>query len=394
MTISAHLSGPLVSREPVPAPQTLMPAPLDVHCTTIEEVPAGLAVEWAALAEEATEPNAFSEPWFVGPALRRLGGEVRLFEARRDGRLVGLMPLAVPPRYYRLPIRMVQNWGHDQSLLGTPLIGKGEEMAFWRVLLATLDAAPWTSGFLHLRDLAEDGPVHHALAAACAETGRPCDIVYREARAMLHSDLAPDTYYETHVRKKKRKELARLRNRLAEQGRLEVRELARAEEVPAWAEAYLALEAAGWKGEAGCAMTMLPNRAALFHDILAGAFAAGRLHFLRLDLDGQPIAMLVNLLSPPGGFAFKTTFDERFARFSPGVLLQIDNLRVLGRPDLGWMDSCAAPDHPMIDHLWAERRSVVRLNVALKGTRRRAIFHTVRTLEKASAALRGRKEQD
>jgi hypothetical protein len=97
--------------------------------------------------------------------------------------------------------------------------------------------------------------------------------------------------------------------------------------------------------------------------------------------------MLVNFLCPPGSFSFKTAFDEGFAHYSPGVLLQIDNLDILDRPDIAWMDSCAAQDHPMIDSLWTERRSIVRVTVPLKGWRRRIVWALCRALELASARL-------
>ena len=47
--------------------------------------------------------------------------------------------------------------------------------------------------------------------------------------------------------------------------------------------------------------------------------------------------------------------------------------QALADPDLDWMDSCAAPDHPMIDGIWAERRRIGQFRVALKGHGARAI---------------------
>ena len=67
-------------------------------------------------------------------------------------------------------------------------------------------------------------------------------------------------------------------------------------------------------------------------ELVAAAWDEGRLQFRRLDVDGRPVAMLVNFLCPPGSFSFKTAFDEDFAHYSPGVLLQIDNLDILDRP--------------------------------------------------------------
>ena len=103
--------------------------------------------------------------------------------------------------------------------------------------------------------------------------------------------------------------------------------------------------------------------------------------------------MLVNFITPPGSFSFKIAFDERHARFSPGVLVQIENLQLLARGDLRWMDSCAAENHPMIDSLWGGRRAIVRVTVPLAGAWRRAQFRLCRAAEDGSAWLRRRRNR-
>jgi CelD/BcsL family acetyltransferase involved in cellulose biosynthesis len=339
-----------------------------------------LAGEWTALAREASEPNAFAEHWFVAAALRTVpaGREILMIEARRGGRLIGLLPFEIVRFYARLPVRVVQNWCHDHGFLGTPLVTAGEEKAFWAAALDALNAADLPANLVHLWRMVEGGPVERAFGGA---------IVHRRIRAFLESDLDPAAYYEQAVRQKKRKELRRLRNRLADLGRVEARILDDRAALDAWCDAFLALEKAGWKGEEGTALGCAPDSEAFFRQALAAAWDEGRLQFRRLDVDGRPVAMLVNFLCPPGSFSFKTAFDEGFAHYSPGVLLQIENLDLLERPDIAWMDSCAAQDHPMIDSLWTERRSIVRVTVPLKGWRRRAVWLLCRALEIASARL-------
>jgi hypothetical protein len=56
------------------------------------------------------------------------------------------------------------------------------------------------------------------------------------------------------------------------------------------------------------------------------------------------------------------------------VLLQCENLMILDREDIAWSDSCAAADHPMIDHIWRERRTVGRVSIAIGGPLRRKAF--------------------
>lgn len=381
----------LLQDVPVGAPFRLFPAGPVAEVFPAGQTPARLGEEWSALVAEASEPNAFAEPWFVLPSLARLGGQdIHMLAVSEAGRLIGLLPLRVAANYGRLPVRNVQNWLHHHAFLGTPVVRAGHEQQFWSAVLDKLDNEPWASAFLHINGLVEHGPVHRGLAAAAWVAGRSCDTVHRRERALLASDLSPQAYYEQTVRKKKRKELKRLQTRLAELGRVSAQKLSEPEQLTPWCDAFLTLERAGWKGAQGSALGCSATTEAFFRETVAGAFLADRLDFLRLDLDGVPLAMLVNFITPPGAFSFKIAFDEGFARFSPGVLLQLENLAVLERPEVDWMDSCAVEDHPMINSLWSARRSIARVTVPLAGARRKAMFRLCRTVENASAVLRRR----
>jgi CelD/BcsL family acetyltransferase involved in cellulose biosynthesis len=355
-----------------------------------DRIPEDWREAWDRLACDPAEINVFAERWFFEAGIRHLrpAGPISMIAIWRGDALIGLMPARIEPIYGRTPVAHVQNWVHHQSFLGTPLVGKGEEVDFWLAALKALDEAPWARGFFHINGLVEDGPVHRGLIAAAARLGRPCATVHRSRRALLESDLAPLAYYEQAVRKKKRKEIGRLSARLRELGTIAVSSPASASEVESCCEEFLVLEAAGWKGRAGSALASDPARQAFFRDALLGAHRAGRLEILRLAMDGKAIAILVNFLAPPGAFTFKIAFDEEHARFSPGVLIQLENLRVLDRPDIDWMDSCAAENHPMINSLWTERRTIVRATVPLAGRRRRAVHAGARALERGSALLR------
>ncbi|WP_447726780.1 GNAT family N-acetyltransferase [Sphingomonas koreensis] len=377
-------------REVAPVSQ---PAPA---AASADFLPLGLidpafAAEWDDLAANASESNAFMERWFVSAGAAHLPPRHgRLLAIHAGDQLIGLLPLATEPRYGRLPIAHVENWLHYHCFLGGPLLRRGHEQAAWTAILAALDADPQSRGLLHLTGLVENGPVHHALLTAA---NRPCDTVHRIERALLESDLSPAAYYEATVRKKKRKEIKRLQSRLAELGNVTTTRLTSRDDLPEWIDTYLALEKSGWKGRAGSALACQPETAGFFREALTGAFDAGKLELLRLDLDGKPLAMLVNFLTAPGSFSFKTAFDEDHARYSPGVLIQLENLNILDRGEIGWMDSCASADHPMIDSLWGERRAIVRVTLPLAGWRSRALFHAARAVERAAEALRARRQR-
>lgn len=367
-----------------------MIAVLDRTTLHAEVVPIGEFVrrdgaEWDALALLASEPNSFAERWFVTASVLNLdiAPGVRMLVVRDDAGLVGLLPIAGATRYGRMRARHVENWLHYHAFLGTPLVRAGHEDAFWSQALAALDATD-LPGFVHLVGLTGGGSVTRALLRA-----RPgAAVVHRCERALLDSDLSPAAYYETVVRKKKRKEIGRLRARLAEMGAVVSRRLESRDALDEWTDAFLMLEASGWKGRDGAALGNEAETIGFLRATLAAAFDARRLDMLRLDVDGRAVAMLINFVAAPGSFSFKIAYDEAFARFSPGVLIQLDNLGVLDRADIGWMDSCAAQGHPMINSLWAERREIVRVSVPLDGLRRRATFAACRALETASERLR------
>lgn len=372
--------------------QRLAPAPADAVITGDSAlivapwnswVDAEAARRWDVLARDASTPNPFFESWYLLPALRRFdpAGTIRIARLERGGELIGLMPLAPSWRYGRWPLPHLANWLHPNCFLGAPLVARGSEPSFWRALLAWADANAGPSLFLHLALQPLDNGLTGSLYAIGAEQGRRIALVHREERALLCSRLAPDDYLRRAVPGKKRKEYRRQQTRLSELGALEFHREDGIERIASWVEQFLKLEAEGWKGRSGSALACAPQTELLFREAMNDAAHRGLLERLSFTLDGQPIAMLANFLTAPGAFSFKTAFDERYARFSPGVLLQLENLAMLEREEIAWCDSCAAADHPMIDSLWMERRSIGRISIAIGGTTRRAAFERLVAME-------------
>ena len=84
--------------------------------------------------------------------------------------------------------------------------------------------------------------------------------------------------------------------------------------------------------------------------------------------------MICNLLATdhdglPCGYSFKIGYDEAWADFSPGVLMELALIRELHRRGISRMDSCASSEHSMINPLWPSR--VVRQSLVIStGSRR------------------------
>lgn len=307
--------------------------------------PAALAGAWQELADHAVEPNPFHEPWMLLPALEAWPARLEHVFIEDGTSLVGYFPLERAFFYRRVPLPHLRLWRYPHCFLGTPLVRRGYAAECLRALRAWL-----RNDILHWRDAAADGP----FAAALEESiGRFHLRPYERSRALLRRHADAEGYIARALPKASRKELRRLQARLSERGALQ---FTSSEET----EAFLALEAAGWKGERGSALGSTAAGARFFRSMALQAAARGRLMMLALRLDGRPVAMKCNLLAGEGAFAFKIAYHEGYARFSPGMLLELENIRAFhARAGLQWMDSCAEPGHFMLGRLWLERRPLI-----------------------------------
>jgi hypothetical protein len=183
--------------------------------------------------------------------------------------------------------------------------------------------------------------------------------------------------------------MRRKQRRLSETGRVEFDELRPEGDSDAWIEEFLQLEVSSWKGKQGGAFACAESNRDYFVTIAKEAFKRGRLMMSALRLDGQPLAQKFSLNAGGGAFAFKIAYDENHAYFSPGTLLEVENIRRLhARPDIEWMDSCATPVH-FINRLWHDRRTIQTVLVSTGGRTGALVVLLMPTIRRVSRALRG-----
>jgi hypothetical protein len=338
---------------------------------TIESTPDALerhAAAWDDLVAHAAEPNPFFEPHGLLPAWRQLRPDLRVVLIwaphplpGQPPVLAGLFPVVRSPRYKGLPLAVMETWTHLYAYLATPLVRAELASAaievFFEWLRTETDAALFV-----WRALGADGAFHHALIDTLNRLGFESFRERTHTRALFRRAPTAEAYLTQALSGKKRKELRRQERRLAELGAVSYDELAPGSDLDAWIHEFVALEARGWKGQGGTALGADPAALALFRATARGAFACGQWMTLALRIGGRAIAMKCNLRAGDGAVAFKIAYDEAYARFSPGVLLEIEQIERLHRPGApAWMDSGAAPDHPMIGHLWRDRLAIETL---------------------------------
>jgi hypothetical protein len=331
---------------------------------------------WRNLVDAALEPNAFYEPWMLIPAVRAFGADKNLQfvliltpdPARPFGQpvLCGLFPLEIHSHYNglakKLPIKTLSLWRHVLCYFCTPLLRTEHSRECLDVFFDWLISGTHGCSLMEFGHIDGDGPFHELLVDYFFEHSNLTCVTECYTRALFRPAVDADQYMRAALPRIRWKEMRRQERRLAETGRLEYLVLEPGGDVGAWIEEFIQLEAISWKGRAGRALACNETWREFFVTAATEAFHRGQLMMLALHLNGRPIAHKCNFLARPGSFAFKIAFDEEYARFSPGVLLELENIRRLhAQTEIRWMDSCADADRFMINHLWPDRRTISTL---------------------------------
>ena len=318
---------------------------------------AGDAAAWRELAARALEPNVFYEPSFALAAAPVFAPEAgALLVSSAAGRLLGLFPMRIERRRYGFPAALLVGFVHSYAPLGTPLIDRDHADAVFDAFFGHLEREKSLPSLLLLPLLPEDGLLSAALERALTRRALRRARFGRHRRALLVPGAERAQYIEHAVSAKLRKELNRKRRRLAELGEVSHQTIAAPAAMANMVNRFLGIEAGGWKGRSGTAAANDPSIRAFLEKALVDLSAEGKARCDVLSVGDRPVAAAIVLRSGATAWDWKIAYDERFARFSPGVQITLDLTRsLLADESITRTDSCATADHPMIDHLWRER---------------------------------------
>jgi CelD/BcsL family acetyltransferase involved in cellulose biosynthesis len=347
-----------------------------------------IAEPWRRLAGRALEPNVFYEPAFALAAAPVFGRDVGVVLVwSRANELVGLFPAHAERRRYGVPLPVLVGWTHPYGPLGVPLVDRDAGEAVLTAWLAHVAGDPQLPDLVLLPFLPSEGALAQRLGAVLGRRGAHSRAFAPHQRALLAPAGERATYLDTAIGGKRRKELNRLLKRLGDSGTVTSVSTGDATAIAPALDDFLALEAGGWKGRAGTAARRHPNIAAFMHRAVVALAAEGKAQVGRLCLDDSAIAAMVTLRSGATAWGWKIAYDERYARFSPGVQILRDvTQRLLDDPAVARADSCATADHPMIDHIWRERLTLADLFLCAGNSRRFAVACGLEQLRRAAIA--------
>lgn len=315
------------------------------------------ASAWSQLSARALASNPFYGRAHVLAGLETI--ENRALRAvavwRSPTELSGLFPFHVRG-VLPFPWPVAEAAANRYQFCGQPLVdanGAAETIGTW---LDTMRAAG-VPRFWSLGDFDLGSPLVPTIGTAAARRGLSIHVVGQYRRPRLTRTAGGFAAHVDEVIPHRRlREIERSLRRLREAGTLTFERATDAALVAQRVEDFLALEHAGWKGRQGTSFLSRPADA---------AFARAAYRDATIDsllLDGKPIATSINLAAGRTAFTPKCTYDERWRRHAPGLVLEhLAIERFYEDTRFDEMDAATTVDGHVVSEFWNDSKRMGRL---------------------------------
>jgi len=244
--------------------------------------------------------------------------------------------------------------------------------------------------FLNLNTITADSEFEGVLDAAITRAGFARFQQDRFERAGLSPEASFDVYQANHFSKNLRKQLRRCERQLSENdGELTFTTSDESSDFTQWTEDFLKLEASGWKGCGGTAMNCNASSREFFCEMIRRQSSGEpKVVFSALRLGDEPIAMLCDIYADDYAVAYKTAFNEEFAKQSPGLLLEVFNVAAVHQKNVRSVDSCTVPGVSAVSRIWNDTIQMQSTVIGLGGLPTRWIIGALPMLQKLYRTLR------
>ena len=125
-----------------------------------------------------------------------------------------------------------------------------------------------------------------------------------------------------------------------------------------WFNEYCQLEHKGWKAGVSGSILSQQDYYQYYQGFAPEALKSGKIEYQGLFIAGVPVAMSVRMIDGHSSFDIKTSFDETYKKFYPGVVLEILNLNDLQGSHYDIVDSCTHEQNNVVNRLWPEQKIV------------------------------------
>jgi CelD/BcsL family acetyltransferase involved in cellulose biosynthesis len=268
---------------------------------------AAIATAWDQIAEGERTPflmSSWIQAWYAAFAAP---GGMLIVAVWRDNTLVGGLPLHTGWRRWDAA---ANDHTPEFGLLATDADARRRVVA---EVLAQSNA-------LNLAGLVGDGHTFTAVLETARRMGR-WSLVEPGNVSLIAETTSSIEKYRAGLSSKVRSELGRLHRKSQREHELTITPLARPRDLERQLTQAFSLEASGWKGRAGTAITCAPQTERFYRQIAREFHAAGTLRMSELSLNGTLAAMAISIIHQQRLFTLKVGYDERHRPLGPGFVL-------------------------------------------------------------------------
>lgn len=322
---------------------------------TIDSLNPDIGPQWDDLVRRANS-NVFMNPAALTAAAELNFARIRVLLAWEEGggerRLVGIWALQARRPVPFWPM-LLEALPYNYAFLSSPVVDPACVDEVIAAFFAAIEKSPSLPKVLSLQSLDAECPSYPALARELKRRG--------VAPLMLSETARPFVTREFGVKRSgsTRKKLRQEWNKLSALGTVDVVNVRTLEGARQAFESFLALEKASWKGDQGTALLSDPRDAAFVRRLFQDLAAQGNASVALLRVNGEAISAQVLMYCGATAYTWKTAFDAKYGKYSPGALL-IDRItdELFAGSDIQAINSCAA-EASFMGQLWAGRRAMV-----------------------------------
>jgi CelD/BcsL family acetyltransferase involved in cellulose biosynthesis len=265
--------------------------------------------EWDELVERTASPAFMRPGWMAIWAQRFAPGRLEVVAVREGGRLTALVP-------------MVRG-----RLSAFASASGAESLGFEPVSDGARSAAALAAGLLEegpaevrIQFIDRSGRFYTALADAAEQ--RRYRMLTRPLRESPYVELKGTwDEYESALGGETRRQTRKKARRLEAEGGVALEVLDGVDGLEGALDEGFRLEGSAWKAERDSAILSDPVREAYYRDVARWAAGEGILRLAFLRAGGERIAFNYCVEERGVHYAFKTGYDPRYSRFSPGIVL-------------------------------------------------------------------------
>ena len=326
---------------------------------TIDSPHPDIGPQWDDLITRASS-NVFMNPAALQAACETNFARIKMLLAWAEDtgprKLVGIWALHLRKVAPLWPM-VLEALPYNYAFLSSPVVDPAFMDEVIPAFFAAIEKSPSLPKVVSLKSFDAECPSYPAMLKALAGRGIAPFILAETARPFVTREFGVKRSGST------RKKLRQDWNRLSACGTVDVVNDRTLDGARHAFESFLALEKASWKGVQGTALLSDSRDAAfvrrMFHNLAARQDASVAL----LRVDGEAIAAQVLMYCGATAYTWKTAFDAKYGKYSPGTLL-IDRMteELFAGLDILAINSCAAEESFMAQ-LWAGRRTMVDMLV-------------------------------